>query len=63
LFVDVFRFGRKIRIYIGGLALIGGGFGIAFTHHLVSLNVCRFLLGMARLGLWINGMVIGQWTH
>ena len=54
------RFGRKIPFYIGGLALIGGGFGIAFTQEYISFNLCRFILGMARMGMWINGIVIGK---
>ncbi|XP_070184251.1 organic cation transporter protein-like [Littorina saxatilis] len=54
------RFGRKIPFYIGGLALVAGGFGIAFTDNFIALNVCRFVLGMARLALWVNGMVIGM---
>ena len=53
------RFGRKVPFFVAGLALIGGGFGIAFTTSLLTLNVCRFVIGMARLALWVNGLVIG----
>ncbi|XP_070190982.1 organic cation transporter protein-like [Littorina saxatilis] len=54
------RFGRKIPFYLGGLALVGGGFGIAFTQNLITLNICRFVLGLARMALFINGIVIGM---
>ncbi|XP_076466252.1 organic cation transporter protein-like [Babylonia areolata] len=54
------RFGRKMPFYFGGLALVGGGFGIAFTYDLISLNVCRFILGIARMAVFVNGIVIGM---
>ena len=55
----IFRFGRKIPFYINALALTGGGFGIAFTTNFISFNICRFILGFARLALWVNGIVLG----
>ena len=60
LFAHVGRFGRKIPFYFGGLALVGGGFGIAFTSNLYTLNVCRFILGIARMAVFVNGIVIGE---
>nr|KAG5698235.1 hypothetical protein BaRGS_024042 [Batillaria attramentaria] len=53
------RFGRKITFYIAGLALMCGGFGIAFTYSLLTLNICRFLLGVARMAVWTNSLIIG----
>ncbi|XP_070190976.1 organic cation transporter protein-like isoform X3 [Littorina saxatilis] len=54
------RFGRKLPFYIGALALMSGGFGIAFTTNFIVLNFCRFLIGLARMTLWVNGLVIGM---
>ncbi|KAL8595352.1 hypothetical protein ACOMHN_020105 [Nucella lapillus] len=54
------RFGRKIPFYVGGLALVGGGFGIAFSTSFITLNICRFILGIARMTLFINGLVLGM---
>lgn len=60
IIASVGRFGRKIPFYIGGLALVGGGFGIAFTTNLITLNICRFTLGLARMAVFVNGIVIGE---
>ena len=60
--VGCFRFGRKITFYVAGLALAGGGFGIAFATNLLTLNVCRFILGVARMATWSNSFVIGRYT-
>lgn len=54
------RFGRKIPFYIGGFALIGGGFGAYFSTSIVTINMCRFVLGIARMSLFNNGLVIGM---
>ncbi|KAK7497346.1 hypothetical protein BaRGS_00011390, partial [Batillaria attramentaria] len=51
------RFGRKIAFYIGGFALIGGGFGIAFTQNIYTLSLCRFIMGAARIAVFVNGLV------
>ena len=55
-----YRFGRKVPFYIGALSLIIGGFAIAFVHDFILLNIMRFLIGLARLSVWINGIVIGE---
>ncbi|KAK7108509.1 organic cation transporter protein-like isoform X2 [Littorina saxatilis] len=54
------RYGRKVTFYVSGLALMGGGFGIAFTTNFINLNICRFFLGIARMATWINSFVIGM---
>ncbi|XP_076466187.1 organic cation transporter protein-like [Babylonia areolata] len=54
------RFGRKIPFYLGGLTLIAGGFGIAFSPSLPILNICRFIIGVARMTLMVNGLVLGM---
>ncbi|KAK7485172.1 hypothetical protein BaRGS_00023582 [Batillaria attramentaria] len=54
------RFGRKIPFYVGGLGLLAGGFGIAFTQSIITLNLCRFLMGIARMAVFVNGLVVGM---
>ncbi|KAK7485174.1 hypothetical protein BaRGS_00023584 [Batillaria attramentaria] len=54
------RFGRKVPFYVGGLCQVAGGFGIAFTQSLITFNVCRFILGIARICVFLNGLVIGM---
>ncbi|KAK7497347.1 hypothetical protein BaRGS_00011391, partial [Batillaria attramentaria] len=58
---DLFvRFGRKIAFYVGGIALTGGGFGIAFTQNIYTLNLCRFIMGVARMAVFVNALVIAM---
>ncbi|KAK7497348.1 hypothetical protein BaRGS_00011392 [Batillaria attramentaria] len=59
-YIPPHRFGRKIPFYVGALVLIGGGFGIAFTQNMHTVNLCRFLMGIARISTFINAMVVGM---
>ena len=54
------RFGRKLAFLLNAMALLLGGIGIAFAKSLVAINVCRFFLGMAKVGIFVNGFVLGK---
>nr|KAG5706948.1 hypothetical protein BaRGS_021454 [Batillaria attramentaria] len=53
------RFGRKVSYYLGGVTLVAGGFGIAFTQHIVAFNILRVFLGFARMSIVINCVILG----
>lgn len=54
------RFGRKITFYIASLGLISGGIGLTHTQSMPAVNVCRFTLGMIRMVMWTNSLIIGN---